>query len=107
MEQGDEGLLNAARFSVLGLAREISSSIGFFEARREESISRIHVSGTIAASRAMLQLIAEELHMPCLAWDPFAKCEIALPESRRALFRQRVVTLSAAAGVALQVLQGK
>jgi Tfp pilus assembly PilM family ATPase len=107
LEQGDAGLMNAARFSVLGLAREVSSSIGFFEARREESIGRIHISGPVASSRAILQLIAEELHMPCLAWDPFANCEVALHESKKALFRQQVVALSAAAGIALQVLQGK
>lgn len=107
LDDGDDALLNAARFSVLVLAREISSSIGFFEGRREQSITRIHVSGGIAGSRAILQLVAEELHLPCLAWDPFARCEISLPESKRALFRRELVMLNAAAGAATQVLRGK
>lgn len=45
MEAGDETALDHARLSLAALTREIASSIGFFEGRREENITRVYVSG--------------------------------------------------------------
>src|SRR5450432_1767043 len=51
----DEVVVETARLLLAALTREISSSIGFFEGRREENITRIFVSGGPARSNAVLQ----------------------------------------------------
>jgi Tfp pilus assembly PilM family ATPase len=106
LEQGDDLLVEAARISLATLTREISSSIGFFEGRCEENISRVYISGGLAQSRAVIQTLAEELHLPCMAWNPFERCEIALPEAARAAFRNDMVNLHVACGVAVEMLKG-
>jgi len=102
---GDEMMSDAARYSLTALAREISSSIGFFEARREENIEEIHVAGGPAGSQTILQILAEELHMPCKAWNPFERCEIALPEKQRSNLMRDVVNLHVACGAAAELLK--
>jgi type IV pilus assembly protein PilM len=106
LERGDEEIVEAARISLATLTREISSSIGFFEGRCEENIARVHISGGPAQSRSIIQILAEELHLPCMAWNPFERCEIALPEASRATLRSDVVNLHTACGVALGILKG-
>jgi len=107
LEEGDETTTDNARFSLLALTREISSSIGFFEGRREENIRRVFVSGGIARSQALLKLLSEELHMPCEAWDPFRSCEVMLPADRKKLFAEDFVSLNVACGAAAEALKGK
>jgi Tfp pilus assembly PilM family ATPase len=106
LESGDGVMVDAARISMTALTREISSSIGFFEGRCEDNISRVYVSGGPAQSRAIIQILAEELHLPCMAWNPFERCEIALPEASRATLRTDVVNLHVACGVAVEILKG-
>ncbi|MDQ3621935.1 MAG: pilus assembly protein PilM, partial [Verrucomicrobiota bacterium] len=65
LEQEDEMMLENMRMAVSVLVREVGSSIGFFEGRREETITRIHVSGAPAKAPALLKVLKEELHMPC------------------------------------------
>ncbi|MGC3990818.1 MAG: pilus assembly protein PilM [Chthoniobacteraceae bacterium] len=105
LASGDEMLIDAARYSLTALAREISSSIGFFEARREENVEEIYVAGGPAGSQAILQILAEELHMPCKAWNPFEHCEIALPEAQKANLMRDVVNLHVACGAAAELLK--
>jgi hypothetical protein len=45
LEQEDEVMVENTRMALTVLAREVGSSIGFFEGRREETIGRVHVSG--------------------------------------------------------------
>jgi Tfp pilus assembly PilM family ATPase len=106
LDRGDEEMLDAARISLATLTREISSSIGFFEGRCEDNISRVHICGGPSQTRAIIQILAEELHLPCLAWNPFERCEIALPEAGRTTLRTDVVNLHAACGVAVGLLKG-
>jgi type IV pilus assembly protein PilM len=106
LERGDEETVDAARISLALLTREISSSIGFFEGRCEDNIGRVHISGGPAQSRSIIQILAEELHLPCMAWNPFERCEIALPEANRATLRTDVVNLHVACGVAVGILKG-
>ena len=99
-------VIETARLMLTALTREISSSIGFFEGRREETISRIYVSGGLAKYKTILDIVNEDLHMPCKTWDPFNNCEIALPESQRQTFAGDGVNLAVASGAALEILKG-
>jgi type IV pilus assembly protein PilM len=107
LEEGDDLLIETARLSLAALTREISSSIGFFEGRHEENISQIFVSGGPANSRAILQLLAEELHMPCEVWNPLLKCEMALHGNQKATFANDATKLSVACGAAIEFLKSK
>ncbi len=104
LEQGEETMVETARMSLAALTREVSSSIGFFEGRREETISQIFVSGGLARSQTLLNLMSEELRMPCEAWHAFERCDIALPEDRKAEFAREAVNLSVACGAAVELL---
>jgi len=101
----DETMLDRARVSLSALTREVSSSIGFFEGRREETITRIFISGGPARSKVMLQILEEELHMPCEAWNPFESCDLALPANRRESFATDMVNLNVACGAAADLLK--
>ncbi len=103
-ESDDESMLDRARVSLSALTREVSSSIGFFEGRREETITKIFISGGPARSKVVLQILEEELHMPCEAWNPFESCELVLPAGRRESFAVDMVNLNVACGAAADLL---
>lgn len=107
LEEGDDLLIETARLSLAALTREISSSIGFFEGRHEDNITRIFVSGGPANSKAILQLLAEELHMPCEVWNPFSKCEMSLPGKQKATIAGDLANLNVACGAAVEFLKSK
>lgn len=94
-----------ARLSLTELVRSVSSSIGFVEARREEIIPRVFVEGGLLKSPTISQILTQELQLPCETWDPFAKCEINVDASRRALLAAELPTLGAAFGVAAGILK--
>jgi type IV pilus assembly protein PilM len=96
-----------ARLSLTELVRLISSSIGFFEGRREEPISRVFVSGGMAKLPAVLNVLTEELHLPCDKWDPFYKCEVSLPTARKSALAEELPALAVACGVAAEILKGQ
>jgi type IV pilus assembly protein PilM len=107
LERGDnEMTIEAARLALTALTREISSSIGFFEGRREENIVRIFVSGGPARSKMLLQILTEELHMPCESWDPFRTCEVTLSANRKQTLADDFVNLNVACGAAAEMLKG-
>jgi len=95
-----------ARLSLSELVRLISSSIGFFEGRREEAIPRVFVSGGMAKLPAVLNVLAEELHLPCDAWDPFYKCELSLSNAQKTALASQLPILGVACGVAAEILKG-
>ena len=94
LEMYDELTVDNARLSLAALTREIASSIGFFEGRREENITRVYVSGGGARLKTLLSILSSELHIPCEAWDPFAHCEIALPAARKEDPRPKISSAS-------------
>src|SRR2546426_528528 len=55
LQQGDPGMAEICRASFARLATEVRNSIGFFEGQREESISRVCVSGGLARIETILQ----------------------------------------------------
>lgn len=105
LEAGDEATVDNARLSLAALTREIASSIGFFEGRREENITRVYVSGGGARLKSLLSILSEELHIPCEAWDPFSQCEVALPVGRREMLALDFVSLNVACGAAAEALR--
>ena len=105
LEQEDEVMVENARMALMNLTREVSSSIGFFEARREESISQIFVSGGTAKSKTLLKVMGEELHLPCKSWNALEACELHLPSHKRDTFEADSLDLHVACGAAAEVLQ--
>jgi Tfp pilus assembly PilM family ATPase len=105
LEQEDEVMVEYTRVALNGLTREIASSVGFFEARHEESIGRIYVTGGPAKSNVFLKLMAEELGMPCQAWHAAMVCENALPAKRRDDFMRESSDLNVACGAAAEALK--
>ena len=104
LEQEDEVMIENTRMAILGLTREVGSSIGFFEGRREETISQICVSGGPAKSKAFLKVMSEELHMPCAAWNALERCEVAVANDRRERFASESFDLNVACGAAAEIL---
>lgn len=106
LEEGDELTIENTRLALTALVREIGSSIGFFEGRREEAIGKVFVSGGPARSKALLKILSEELQIPCESWDPFKACEVSLPAHRKPLFAEDFVSLNVACGAAAEALKG-
>ncbi len=105
MQQGDAGMAETCRSSLLGLATEVRNSIGFFEGQCEESIHRIFVSGGMAKTEMILQTLSDELGLPCEIWDPLETCEVALPPAKRQALSSEFVSLNVACGAAISYLK--
>ncbi len=105
LDQDDEVMVENARLALTALTREIGSSIGFFEGRREETISKVWVSGGLAKNRAVLRVLAEELQMPTIAWNVAERCEVHVAAAKRERFEHESLDLGAACGAALELLQ--
>ena len=105
VEQGDAGMTDTARESLSGLAHELRSSIGFFEGQREQVLHRVHFSGALVNAEMPLQILSDELEMPCDTWDPFVACTVSLPKSRQGYFDAERAHLNVACGAALELLQ--
>ena len=104
IQQGDPGMAEICRSSLTRLATEVRNSIGFFEGQREESISRIFVSGGLARAETVLQALSDELTLPCEIWDPLETCEVALPAAKRQALPHEFVSLNVACGAAFEYL---
>jgi type IV pilus assembly protein PilM len=100
----DDVTIENAGLSLTVLTREISGSIGFFEGQREETISRIFVSGGMARMPVLLKLIGQELQRPCEAWNPFEHCEINLHANAKARLGAEASHLNVACGAAAELL---
>ncbi len=104
IEQNDAGMVEAGRASLTLLARELRSSIGFFEGQREEPISRVYFSGGLVRALMPLQILSDELEIACDTWDPFQTCTVELPKAQLAAFDLERTHLNIAAGAALDLL---
>ncbi|MEO5719867.1 MAG: pilus assembly protein PilM [Chthoniobacterales bacterium] len=105
MREGDAGIADICRGSLSRLANEVRNSIGFFEGQREESIHRIFVSGGLARTETILQMLSDELGLPCEIWDPLETCEVALPAAKRQALPSEFVSLNVACGAAFEYLR--
>jgi Tfp pilus assembly PilM family ATPase len=97
-------MIENARVAISNLTREIGSSIGFFEGRREETIGQVFVSGGIAKSRTLVRVMGEELHMNCLSWNALEHCEPTLGGSQREKLERDTLDLHVACGAAVEML---
>ena len=100
----DEVMVEYARMALMPLTREIGSSIGFYEGRREEMISQIWVSGGLARNATLLRLLGEELRMPCQPWVALERCELNVSPSQKARLSEEMLDYSVACGAAAQLL---
>jgi Tfp pilus assembly PilM family ATPase len=101
----DENVVEHLRIALATLIREISSSIGFFEGRCEETIRRVFVSGGPARSQMLLKVMTEELHMECTSWNPFSGCEVSLPAHLKRNLEIDAVNLNVACGAAAELMK--
>jgi len=104
LDQDDELMVENTRLALMVLCREVGSSIGFFEGRREETIGRVFVSGGPAKSGTILQVMSEEIHMPCEAWNPLETCEMSVPAAQRERSAVDELDLHVACGAAAELL---
>jgi Tfp pilus assembly PilM family ATPase len=100
----DEVMVEYARMALMALTREIGSSIGFYEGRREETISQVWVSGGLARNATLLRLLGEELRMPCQPWFAVERCEVNVSAAKRAQLSEEMLDYSVACGAAAQLL---
>jgi Tfp pilus assembly PilM family ATPase len=107
LEQEDEVMVEYTRVALTSLVREIQSSIGFLEHRREEMIDRVFVSGGSAKSNTLLKVLSEELKMPCEAWSAATSCEQNMAADQGAAFTQDALDLNVACGAATELLRGE
>src|SRR2546423_117922 len=105
MQEGDAGMAEICRSSLIRLATEVRNSIGFYEGQHEQSIHRIFVSGGLAKTETILQTLSDELGLPCEIWDPLESCEVALPPAKRQALPNEFVSLNVACGAAFEYLR--
>ncbi len=105
VRESDAGIADICRGSLNRLATEVSNSIGFFEGQSEETIHRIFVSGGLARTESILQMLSDELGLPCEIWDPLETCEVALPAAKRQALPHEFVSLNVACGAAFEYLR--
>lgn len=104
LEQEDEIIVENARMALMAFTREIGSSIGFVEGRREETIGQIWVSGGLAKNKTVLRVLGEELRMPCNAWNVLDRCDVNVSASKRSRLTEDASDFSVACGAAVQLL---
>lgn len=104
LQQEDEMMIENGRVAMMNLSREIANSIGFFEARREERVSKIHVSGAAAKAPALLRILKDEVHIACEAWNPLNRCDIAVAANRRDQLMDASLDLHVAFGAAAELI---
>lgn len=107
LEKQDALMAEGARVSLSELAREVASSIGYFEGRFEESIAHVYVSGGISSAGAIIELLAGELGRPCQNWSSFERCEVALPGEQGQSFSYDANSLHSACGAAALFFKGE
>lgn len=105
LDQEDEVMVEYTRVALNALVREIQSSIGFLEHRREETIRHVHVSGGAAKSRTLLKVLSEELGLPCEAWTAVTKCDSSLSATQREALDANALDLNVACGAAAELLK--
>jgi len=105
IKTGDAGIAEICRNTLTRLATEVRNSIGFFEGQHETPIHRIFVSGGLSRAEMILQILSDELSLPCEIWDPLENCEVALAAARRKTLQNEFASLNVACGAAFEYLR--
>ena len=104
LEQEDEVMVENTRMALMVLTREVASSIGFFEGRRDDAIGQIWISGGPSKSKTLLKVMGEELRLPCSAWNATERCEVSVSGDKKARFAADAPDLNVACGAAAELL---
>ena len=104
LEQEDEVMVENTRMALMVLTREVGSSIGFFEGRRDDAIAQIWISGGPSKSKTLLKVMSEELRLPCSAWSATERCEVSVSGDKKARFAADAPDLNVACGAAAELL---
>jgi type IV pilus assembly protein PilM len=86
------------------LGRELRASIDFFENHHDMRVGQVFLSGSAARNEIMARILQNELTLPCKAWNPTAKLQLALPAEQRARLEEVAPELSVAVGAAVAAL---
>ncbi|MEO7318721.1 MAG: pilus assembly protein PilM, partial [Chthoniobacteraceae bacterium] len=104
LEQEDEVMIENTRMALMILTREVGSSIGFFEGRREDTIQQVWVSGGPSKSKTLIKVMSEELRLPCAAWSATERCDISVSGEKKARLADNAPDLNVACGAAAELL---
>lgn len=85
-------------------ARQIRSSIDFFERQNEVPVKRVFCSGGTALSTLILQFLTDEIGLPCKSWDASAKLEVDLKNQKQEQLKEQSPDFAVAIGTALAVI---
>jgi Tfp pilus assembly PilM family ATPase len=105
IKAGDAGMAEICRNTLTRLVTEVRNSIGFFEGQHETPIHRIFVSGGLSRAEMILQILSDELSLPCEIWDPLENCEVALAATKRKTLQNEFTSLNVACGAAFEYLR--
>jgi type IV pilus assembly protein PilM len=86
------------------LGRELRASIDFFEHQRERTVNKILISGGMARSAFLLQMLQTELGVSCRAWFPTEGLKMSLAPQQLAEVEQVSSVLTNAIGSAAMSL---
>jgi type IV pilus assembly protein PilM len=82
------------------LGRELRTSIDFFENQFDKSVGEVYVSGASAKSAFILEILQEELMLPCKAWNPTSSLKLQLSPENLGQLDQIAPELAVAIGAA-------
>lgn len=82
------------------LGRELRASIDFFENQRDKTVGHVFVSGGSARSDAILEVLQNQLMVPCQRWNPAKSVQLELPPEKLGEIEQVLPQLTVALGAA-------
>ncbi|MBI4327513.1 MAG: pilus assembly protein PilM, partial [Chloroflexi bacterium] len=82
------------------LGKESRAAMSFFENEHDKVVGQVFVSGGSARSKFLLQMLEEELMVPCQKWNPAKGLALPLPPDQAANLEQDAPQLAAAIGLA-------
>jgi len=85
-------------------ARQVRSSIDFFERQNEIPVKRVFCSGGTALSKVILQFLTDEIGLPCQSWDPTAKLDVDLKHQKTETLKEQGANLAVAVGTLLGIV---
>jgi type IV pilus assembly protein PilM len=82
-------------------ARQVRSSVDFFERQHEVPVKRVFCSGGTALSNVILQFMTDEIGLPCRSWDATANIPKDLKNLSEETLKEQGPNYAVAVGTAL------
>ncbi len=86
------------------LGRELRASIDFFEHQQDRTVSQVFLCGAAASSETFIQLLQNEMMVPCKSWNPAAVFELSLVPEKMNEIEQVAPQLAVSLGAAIGAL---